>query len=107
MRIGTGRVASCEEMGLPRQENGDEVAQSHGNAPGLVTDPDALADPMADLRIHGAKAFTHSFVPYIWDGVDAGTSHLPRENASVKFQLVSADAIAFLESGFEVVQENT
>ena len=51
MRIGTGRVASREEMGLPRQENSDEAAQSHGDAPGLVADPDALADPVADILL--------------------------------------------------------
>ena len=77
MRIGTGRVASREEMGLPRQKNGDEVAQTHGDAPGLVADPYDLADPMTDVRVHGAEAFTYSFVPYISGGVDAGTSHLP------------------------------
>ena len=59
MRIGTGRVASREEMGLPRQKNGDEVAQTHGDAPGLVADPNALANPMADVRVHGAEAFAH------------------------------------------------
>ena len=55
MRIGTGRVASRKEMGLPRQKNGDEVAQSHGDAPGLVADPNELADPMTDVRVHGAE----------------------------------------------------
>ena len=51
VRIGTGRVASREEMGLPRQKNGDEVAQSHGDAPGLVADPDELADPITSLIV--------------------------------------------------------
>ena len=101
--VGTGRVASREEMGLPRQKRGDEVAQSHGDAPGLVADPDELADPMTDVRVHGAEAFVHSFVSCILGGVDADTSHLPRENASVEAQVVSADAIALLEARGEVV----
>ena len=70
MRIGTRRVASSEEMGLPRQKNGDEFAQSHGNAPGLVADPYELADPMTEVRVHRAEAFTQSIVPYISGGVD-------------------------------------
>ena len=60
MSIGTSRVASREEMGLPRQKNCNEIAQTHGDAPGLVADPNDLADPMTDVRIHGAEAFAHS-----------------------------------------------
>ena len=98
MRIGTGRVASREEMGLPRQKNGDEIAQAHGGAPRLVANPNELTNPMTDVRVHGAKPFTDSFVPRITKEADAGTSHLPRENASVEAQVVSADAITFPEA---------
>ena len=55
MCIGTGRVASREEMGLPRQKNCDEVAQAHGDAPGLVADPDELADPMTDVGVQAVR----------------------------------------------------
>ena len=47
VRIGAGRVVSGDQMGLVWQENRDEVAQAHRNAPRLVADPDELANPIA------------------------------------------------------------
>ena len=105
--IGAGRVMSGDQMGLVWQEKRDEVAQAHGNAPRLVADPNELANPMANVRVHGAEALTYAFAPQITGRTHAGTGHLPRQNASIEAQVVSADPATLPEERGHIVQELT
>ena len=105
IRVGSRRVVSGHKVGLVRQQNGNEITQAHGDAPRFVTDPNELANPMADGWVHGAEPLPDLLVPSSTFQTNAGAGHLPRENASIEAQVVSANAVALLKERHDIVQE--